>query len=167
MSIAGLTDREQIYDLKVRYGRAVDTYDTELIRSCFTDDATMRYDPIHGEGPLLRGWEDFSKFWVAMQEPMQCTHQFTNFTFDIDGDEAAYSCLLLAQHWPRGADFSSKVSVYTTGGRYDSRARRTKSGWRIYQHYAKMLWDSGDAGAVWGARKSHAQARPSQGPAGR
>lgn len=150
MSNAGLTDREQIYDLKVRYGRAVDSYDTGLIRSCFTEDATWRYDPIHGEGQLMRGWEEFSIFWVQMQEPMECMHQFTNFTFDIDGDEAAYSCLLLAQHWPRGADFSGKVPLYTVGGRYESRARRTESGWRIYEHREKTLWDWGDASAIWG-----------------
>ena len=148
----GLTDREQIYDLMIRYGRAVDSYDTALIRSCFTDDATMRYDPIEGEGPLMHGWAEFSIFWVRMQEPMRCTHQFTNFTFDIQGDEAAFSCLLLAQHWPRGADFLDKVPLYTVGGRYDSRTRRTESGWRICAHREKTLWDQGNASAVWGRR---------------
>ena len=150
MGHSGLTDREQIYDLKVRYGRAVDTYDTDLMRSCFTEDATWRYDPIGGEGQLMCGWKEFSVFWVQMQEPMQCTHQFTNFTFDIHGDDAAYSCLLLAQHWPRGADFVNEVPFFTVGGRYDSRARRTTSGWRIYEHREKTFWQSGDASAVWG-----------------
>ena len=150
MDSVGLTDREQIYDLMVCYGRAVDTYDTELIRSCFTDDATIRYDPINGEGRLMRGWKDFSVFWVQMQEPMQCMHQFTNFSFEINGDEAAYSCLLLAQHWPRGSDFTGKVPLYTVGGRYDSRVCRTESGWRIYEHREKTFWDWGDANAIWG-----------------
>ena len=151
MSDAGLTDREQIYDLKVRYGRAVDTYDTDLMRSCFTDDATWRYDPIGGQGALMRGWDEFATFWVQMQEPMRCTHQFTNFTFDIRGDDAAYSCLLFAQHWPRSADFSGEVPFFTVGGRYDSRARRTADGWRIYEHRETTFWQTGDAGAVWGA----------------
>ncbi|CDO36436.1 nuclear transport factor 2 family protein [Novosphingobium sp. KN65.2] len=151
MTVSGLTDREQIYDLKVRYGRAVDTYDTDLMRSCFTEGATWRYDPIGGEGQLMRGWDEFSIFWAQMQEPMQCTHQFTNFTFDIQGDDAAYSCLLLAQHWPRDADFAGgKVPLFTVGGRYDSRARRTKSGWRIYEHRETTLWECGEAGAIWG-----------------
>ena len=149
---AGLTDRELIYDLKIRYGRAVDTYDTELIRSCFTEDATMRYDVIGGEGPLMYGWKDFSIYWVEMQEPMECMHQFTNFTFDIDGDDAAYSCMLLAQHWPRGADFTSKVPLFTVGGRYNSRARHTESGWRIYEHRQKTHWTCGDPSAIWGPR---------------
>lgn len=146
------TDREQIYDLKVRYGRAVDTYDTALMRSCFTEDVTLRYDPIGGEGLLMRGWDEFSIFWTQMQESMQCTHLFTNFTFNIDADDAAYSCLLLAQHWPRGADFSSPVSLFTVGGRYDSRARRTQNGWRIYEHRERTLWQRGDAQAIWGGR---------------
>ena len=144
------SDREQLYDLKVRYGRAVDTFDTDLIRSCFTDDITLRYDPIDGEGQLMRGWADFSVFWEKMQPPMQCTHQFTNFTFDIHGDDAAYSCLLLAQHWPRGADFSGPVPLFLVGGRYDSRARRTKDGWRIYEHREKTFWTSGDPRPIWG-----------------
>jgi len=146
-----LTDREQIYDLKVRYGRAVDTFDTDLIRSCFTPDATWRYDPIGGTGTLMQGWSEFSIFWVALQEPMECTHQFTNFTFDIEGDDAAYSCLLLAQHWPRGSDFTREVPLFTVGGRYDSRARRTPDGWRIYKHRETTLWSRGDATAIWGS----------------
>lgn len=149
MTGATLTDREQIYELKVRYGRAVDTYDTELIRSCFTEDATMRYDPIGGEGQLMRGWSDFSAFWVRAQEPMECTHQFTNFTIDVAGDDASYSCLLFAQHWPRGADFSRPVPLFTVGGRYESKARRTSLGWQIYEHREKTLWSCGDATAVW------------------
>ena len=150
MTKAALTDREQLYDLKVRYGRAVDSYDTELVRSCFTEDATWRYDPIGGEGQLMRGWDEFSVFWVKMQEPMRCMHQFTNFIFDIEDDDARYSCLLLAQHWPRDADFSIAPPLFTVGGRYDSRARRTESGWRIYEHRETTLWFRGDASAVWG-----------------
>ena len=145
------SDREQIYDLKVRYGCAVDSCDSELMRSCFTADATWRYDPIGGQGTLMRGWEEFSVFWVQMQAPMQCMHQFTNFTFDINGDDAAYSCLLYAQHWPRGADFAGNVPLYTAGGRYDSRARRTEAGWRIYEHREVTLWGAGDASAIWPA----------------
>ncbi|MCP5365669.1 MAG: nuclear transport factor 2 family protein [Hyphomicrobiales bacterium] len=151
------SDREQLYDLKVRYGRAVDTYDTELLRSCFADDATWRYDPIGGVGPLMRGWSEFSAFWVRMQEPMQCTHHFSNFTFDIMGDDAGYSCLLFAQHWPRGADFSSNVPFMTVGGRYDSRARRTNHGWEIYEHRETTLWSSGSSEIIWGAPRCQAQ----------
>ena len=150
MLTSKLTDREQVYDLKIRYGRAVDTCDLELMRSCFTDDATFQYDPINGQGALMQSWDEFMVFWKRMQDPMRCLHQFTNFTFDFRGDDCGYSCLLFAQHWPRAADFSGDVACYTTGGRYDSRARRTESGWRIYQHHAQMLWGAGDANALWG-----------------
>jgi ketosteroid isomerase-like protein len=150
MDRTSLSDREQIYDLKVRYGRAVDSCDAALMRSCFTEDATWRYDPIGAQGPLMTGWDAFAVFWTQMQAPMNCTHHFSNFTIEIDGDEAAYSCLLLAQHWPRGADFSGETALFTVGGRYDSRARRTDAGWRICEHRETTLWQQGDASKIWG-----------------
>lgn len=149
MNDAQSSDRQHIYDLKIRYGIAVDTCDKDLMRSCFTDNATWRYDPIGSQGPLMRGWDEFSVFWDQMQEQLACTHQFTNFTFDIDGDDAGYSCLLLAQHWARNADFTSPVSLFTVGGRYQSRARRTDRGWCIYEHRQTTLWQYGNASAIW------------------
>lgn len=143
------SDRLELYELQLRYGRAVDTYDTELIRSVFTEDAVVRYDPPGGLGAPMRGWEEFHAFWVAIQEPMECLHQFTNFTFELDGDRASYSCLLYAQHWPRGADFSGEVPLRTVGGRYTTRARRESGRWRICDHQMQAAWMSGDPTLIW------------------
>jgi hypothetical protein len=136
-----LTDREQIYDLMVRYGRANDTHDTDLVRTCFTDDVVAEYEPYTGP---LRGWDVFLRSWVDGLELIDCAHQFTNFTFELEGDEGSYSCLLIAQHWPRGAGVSADVPIYTVGARYDNRVRRTEEGWRITDLHLTVLWVSGD-----------------------
>lgn len=141
-----LTDRQQIYDLQVRYGRCVDTHDHDgLIRTCYTDDVVVQYDPVGGQGRPLVGWDEFVRVWDNnWPPPWDNFHQFTNFTFEIDGDEGAYSCLGLAQHWPRKADFSGHVPLFTVGLRYENRVRRTRDGWRIVRQHNITLWTSGD-----------------------
>ena len=47
------------------------------------------------------------------------------------GDEGTYSCLVTAQHWRREADALGDAQLYTAGGRYEVRVRRTPQGWRI------------------------------------
>lgn len=141
--------RQDIHDLHLRYGRAVDTSDVDLIRTVFTDDAVVRYDPPGGQGIPMRGWDEFRAFWDWIQAPMECLHQFTNFTYEVNGSDGSYSCLLFAQHWPRGADFDHEVPLRAVGGRYTSRVRRCEDGWRIYDHRMQALWTSGDPEKVW------------------
>jgi SnoaL-like protein len=138
------SDREQLYDLMVRYGRANDTHDAELVRTCFTDDVVARYDPFTGPVPL-QGWDEFIASWLGGLEHIDCAHQFTNFTYDLDGDEGSFSCLLSAQHWPRGAELSDDRPNYTVGARYDNRVRRTPDGWRITSLHLTTLWLAGDS----------------------
>lgn len=137
-----MSDREEIYDLMVRYGRATDTHDVDLVRTCFADDVSARYEPFGGP---LDDYDALIRAWIRGLEPIQTTHQFTNFTYDIDGDEGFYSCLLIAQHWPRGMEGFGETPKYTVGARYDNRVRRTREGWRICRLHLLSLWSSGDA----------------------
>lgn len=136
-----LSDREQIYDLMIRYGRATDTHDAELARTLFTEDISAIYEPHSG---LLEGFDAFMKRWIEGLESIQTMHQFTNFTFDINGDEGSYSCLLIAQHWPREMEPFGDTPMYTEGARYDCEVRRTPDGWRISHLHLRALWASGD-----------------------
>lgn len=142
---AGPTDREQVYDLMVHYGRCVDTHDRELlIRSCYTDDVVVQYDAWVHPGEPISGAEAFRRFWGEGPLDWDSTHQFTNFTFDLGDDEGAYSCLATATHWPRGAEFPADVPVFTVGLRYENRVRRIDSGWRIAVQRNIPLWATGD-----------------------
>jgi hypothetical protein len=135
------SDREQIYDLMVKYGRANDTHDADLARTLFTSDVTARYEPYSDE---LVGFEAFMERWIVGLERIQTTHQFTNFTFDIKGDGGSFSCLLIAQHWPRDMQPFGDAPMYMNGASYHCTVRRTADGWRICRLHLRTLWASGD-----------------------
>lgn len=139
------TDREQVYDLMVSYGRCVDAHDHELlIRSCYAEDVVVQYDSWSGAGTPIAGVEGFRRFWGDVPLPWDSTHQFTNFTFDLGDAEGAYTCLAIATHWPRGAAFPGDVPVLTVGLRYENRVRRVDGGWRITSQRNIPLWATGD-----------------------
>ena len=150
-----MTDREQIYDLMIRYGRAVDDHDVGLLRTCFTDDVIVDY-----KGAMDRpreGLEDFVDFFHSGLTSMGCTHHYSNFTFDIDGDTGSYSCLAIAQHWPRGAGMAGGPFVMA-GTRYRNSVRRTADGWRICHARQEGLWLEGDVSVISHVRAEEAQA---------
>ena len=105
---AALADRARIYDLMVRYGRANDTADLELVRTCFTDDLVAEVVPWTER---FEGLEAFLESWTRGMAAFHSTHHFSNFTFEVDGDEGAYSCLLIGQHWARGTVGSAGTPI--------------------------------------------------------
>ncbi len=136
-----MSDREEIYDLMVRYGRATDTHDIELARTCFAADVSAQYEPF---GRPLEDYDALMTSWIEGLEPIQTSHHFSNFTYEIDGNDGSYSCLLIAQHWPRGTEAFGDTPMYIVGARYDNRVRRTPEGWRITRLHLRTLWGSGD-----------------------
>ena len=141
-----LSDREQILALHPRYGRANDNRDASLIATVFTDDVSVRYNPIPGDtfGITINGLTEFIEFQARAMEHMDCLHQFTNFECEIDGSDGSYMCLGYAQHWPRASDFTGHVPLYTVGMRYEAQVRRTADGWRTSQLVGTPVWASGD-----------------------
>jgi hypothetical protein len=147
----GLNDREQIYDLMVRYGRANDTNDVDLLKSCLTDDIVADF-PLSGH---VEGIDAVAEIWLQGVLPMNTTHHFTNFSFDLDGDTGSFSCLLIAQHWPGGTEGTGETPTYLVGGRYDVSVRRTVEGWRASGWKLTILWTSGDASVLEHLTTSH------------
>lgn len=139
------TDREQVYDLMVRYGRCVDAHDHEgLIETVYTSDVVVIYEPWEGPIEPIVGVDAWREFWGDGPPNWESSHQFTNFAFEIGDDDGTYSCLALAQHWPRLAPFPAEVPLATVGLRYEVRVRRTADGWRIAEQRNVPLWCSGD-----------------------
>jgi ketosteroid isomerase-like protein len=84
MTVTEPSDREQIYDLMVRYGQANDTRDVDLLHTCFTDDVVAEY-PFSG---TVEGLGELAATWRRGVAPISTTHHFTNFTFAVDGHTA-------------------------------------------------------------------------------
>lgn len=136
-----LSDREQLYDLMVRYGRANDTKDIELFRTCFTDDVVFEVGYF---GSRASGLDALAEHWLPRVKLFGSTHHFSNFSFDLEEEDGSFSCLLMAQHWPAGADGMDDTPTYLVGGRYDVTVRRLPVGWRASRWHLTLLWSSGD-----------------------
>ncbi len=117
-------DREEIEAVLIRYARAIDTKDWELLRTCFTEDATSDYGDIgswRGAGDLITFMEDAH----AGMGPTQ--HLLSNFQVEVIGDQASsityvHAVTVLASHPDDWID---------TIGIYEDRLHRGTDGWRI------------------------------------
>ena len=86
LSIRELSDRIQINDLLVRYTRAIDTKDWNLLDSCFLPDADVDYTAtggVAGKYPEVRAWlaKALAPFPITV-------HYITNSIVTITGDKA-------------------------------------------------------------------------------
>src|SRR5919205_11961 len=89
------SDRDEIFDLAVRYATALDNRDWELLRTCFLPDAVGIYEGI-GE---VSSYEEIEQICRRALEPLDASqHILSNFVVDIQGDEADFTCYLQAQH---------------------------------------------------------------------
>jgi len=115
---------ESMVAVLVRYARAVDTRDWELLRTCFTDDATCD----DGDLGSWRGADELLGFLDEAHAGMGPTqHLLSNFQVDIDGDRAqaitdVHAITVLASHPDDGFD---------TVGVSEDQLRRGADGWRI------------------------------------
>jgi hypothetical protein len=117
-----MTDRDEIFDLTVRYATAIDTQQYGLLTEVFTDDATIDY----GEVGQWTGGAEVAQFMEqAHSFAAHTMHRMTNQVIDIDDDTAKVrtyvDALILL------ADGSGANPV----GYYDDIAVRTSGGWRI------------------------------------
>ena len=84
LSTQEISDRIEINDLLIRYTRAIDTKDYELLDSCFTPDAHVDYTSaggIAGDYPKVRAWLE------AALAPFPVTvHALANSVVEIDGE---------------------------------------------------------------------------------
>jgi len=117
-------DREEIASLLIRYARAIDTKDWDLLRTCFTDDATSDY----GDIGSWRGVGDLVMFMTDAHAGMGPTqHLLSNFQIEVNGDQASslayvHAVTVLASHPDDWID---------TIGIYKDRMVRGTDGWRI------------------------------------
>ena len=115
---------DEIAAVLVRYARAVDTRDWDLLRTCFTDDARCDY----GDIGTWRSADDLVSFMVDAHAGMGPTqHSVTNVQVRVEGDAATsvayvHAVTVLASHPDDWID---------TLGTYEDRWRRGADGWRM------------------------------------
>jgi ketosteroid isomerase-like protein len=120
-----LLDQEAIHRKTVRYARAIDRMDWELLRSCYHPDAIDRHGAYDGD---IDGFVEWLKPLLPAHE--STTHFLGNQEIDVEGDVAFAETLCIATQRDAGVDGGPPVDK-TLIVRYCDRFERRAGAWRI------------------------------------
>jgi hypothetical protein len=144
MAIRALRDRHEVQDAALRFAIAVDTLDMDLYRAVFAEECEYDLSGFNGQPPVTAKVAD----WAAGMEPFlrgfdATQHVLSNFAFDIEGDRAAVTAYVQAEHFVIGDQGDDSV---TMGGYYNFGLARTAAGWRIDRFKLTATWHRGNQG---------------------
>src|SRR5215475_2470318 len=81
--LRAMIDRDEIYQVLLRYGRGLDRFDIELARSCYFDDAIDDHFRFIGYPDDFIAWANAaSEMYISTQ------HAILNHVCDLQGDDA-------------------------------------------------------------------------------
>jgi SnoaL-like domain len=141
-----LIDERDIVAVALRYCRALDTEDWDLLAEVFEPESTARL----GGPSLLEGIDAVvARVRTALQHLDGSQHLVGNHEVAVEGDTATHRCYLQAQHVRRSAAGGPN---YIVAGRYDDRLVRTAAGWRIAHRTLTVMWTDGNPAVVRGDR---------------
>jgi hypothetical protein len=131
-----LLDHHALRKLALRYARAIDRRDGELLRSVYHDDAVDEH------GTVFRGSP--AEFVAAQPELMDgfavTSHYIMNTLYQVDGDAAQGELYFVAYHRTQenqnAADAAQEIVV---GGRYLDHYVRRDGQWKIQRR--RLIWD--------------------------
>jgi hypothetical protein len=127
-----------IRDVQIRYCRAVDRKDFELLRTCFHPDATFDYGIFAG---------DVEAFVAMAHESLATFAGTTHFTgnqlVEVSGDSAWAEHYAVATH-RCPADEAGPLRDFVTAIRYVDDMRRRDGDWRIFKRLLILDWSRTD-----------------------
>lgn len=139
LSLQEISDRLEVQELMVRYARAIDTQDYELLDSCFVPDAHVDYTQSGGtKGPYpeVRAWLE-----KALAPFATMMHFIGNTTLELDGDKANSRTYVIN---PMGfPNPDGTLHMFTVGAHYVDKLVRTDDGWRIAERIEEAVYMDG------------------------
>jgi hypothetical protein len=132
-----LADKDEIRDVLMRYGRAVDRLDVDLLRSCYHPDSYDDHGHFKGNG------HDFAEFIVGSlaQRCHATTHAVANVLIELDDEDPnqALSEAYALSHLRRSDDTGTEwLDMFA--GRYVDRFERRDGAWRIAHRVVVHDW---------------------------
>lgn len=132
-----LESRHAIHEVLMRYCRAVDRLDLELLRSCYHEGSWDDHGHYRGDG------HEFAEFIVRSlaQRAHHTTHAVANVLIEMDGEEpdlARAESYALAHL--RRVDASGVEWLDLFSGRYLDRFERRDGTWRISERVVVHDW---------------------------
>lgn len=139
-AVQGLLDKQALYELVIRYCRAVDRADAELFLTCYHADAHDDHGRFKG-----RPADFLAHLKLGTMDPKNgpVQHSISNAVFSIEGDVAYGECYFQTRSiTPEGQSTASF-------GRYVDRFERRNGEWRItlrrcILEYARPGFDTSD-----------------------
>ena len=122
-----------IRDIQMRYCRACDRMDFELLRSCFHPDATTEYfGTADVDGFIEMGRQALPSF-------LKTTHNTGNQNVEVNGDRAWAEHYTVATH-RLAADDKGPERDFITSVRYVDRLECRDGDWRILKRVLILDW---------------------------
>jgi hypothetical protein len=135
LSLQEISDRLEINDLLIRYTRAIDTKDFELLDTCFLPEAFVDYTSsggVKGPYPEVREW--LAKVLAPFPAMM---HFVGNSTVELDGDEARTRTYVIN---PMAVPAEGGIRhAFTVDAHYVDKLVRTPEGWRIAERIEQQV----------------------------
>lgn len=132
-----LTSRAEITEVVIRYARACDRLDEELLRSCFHAGSRHRHGAFEGLS------SDFcARAMEICRQVVATHHQLGPPSIELDGDVAHVETYFTSHHRfgdvppPGGQPHEDRIA----GGRYVDRFERRSGVWRIAERIGIMEW---------------------------
>lgn len=143
--VLALLDKQAVTETLLRYCRAVDRRDAELMRRVYWPEAVDDHAVFKGDV------EAFIQYSFPFLEGVVTSHAITNVWVDLTGPSEAFSeCYFQALH-----DFPSADGPRlerTVGGRYLDRHEKRDAEWRIIARTLAIDWyHERPANSVWDA----------------
>jgi ketosteroid isomerase-like protein len=140
--LSALQDKQEITEICYRYGLTIDRRDWKALADCFTPDA----DAYYLDMPPCHGYQAIEDTCRAALTPLSATqHLISNVVVRLEGDRAACTCYLQAQHVKQGTAGGDNFII---AGRYDDQLVRTPDGWRIRERRLEVIWTDGNPAVV-------------------
>jgi hypothetical protein len=140
--LRALLDEAAIRRVLVRYSRAIDRMDWDLLRTCYHDGATDDHGLYCGD---VEGFIDLLREKLPLDE--STTHFLGNQEIELEGDVAFAETACVARH-RRPARDGSPATDYFGFVRYCDRFERRDGEWRIAHRI--VVYEPGRVDAVGG-----------------
>jgi hypothetical protein len=129
-----LLDKDAIRDVIMRYSRAIDRVDGELLRTVYWPDGWDSHSIFDGPIDEFVPWvTDTLNGMIATQ------HLLGNISIELNGDHAYTEVYFMAHHKVADAEGAERDAI--AAGRYLDHFERREGEWRIKHRRAIFDWD--------------------------
>jgi len=134
-ALAGLVAKQEIYEVVLRYCRAVDRLDFDALRDCYHPDAIDHHTAFDGNRDEYVAWVQGPLGKLAGTQ-----HTVSNHLVELDLDrQLAWSeTYCQAYHWTEPGG-QARLN-FTSGSRYVDRFERRNGVWRIAERWSVREW---------------------------